>query len=102
MREPSNTTAAVIDVNGVKLALKARPDNSDMNPSGWSIIAFAPSASIRCIRGHQPKHMELFIRSIMTLAGVAVSLDEFWQPSEQASFDEIKKAVHRITDHTFE
>ena len=71
MKEPNDTTTTIVDFdqNG-SISIKARRDDNDMNPSGWSIIAFAPSASIRCVRAHQERHLDLFIKSILALAGI--------------------------------
>tara|TARA_R100000664_G_C2759082_1_gene148495 strand:+ start:3486 stop:3770 length:285 start_codon:yes stop_codon:yes gene_type:complete len=94
MKEPENTTAAILEINGVKLALKARPDDNDMNPSGWSVIAFAPSASVRCVRAHQRKHLEFFIRCVVTLSGLP--------PNDPDAFEKIEEELHRITRYEFE
>tara|TARA_R100000654_G_scaffold6209_6_gene16493 strand:- start:1652 stop:1948 length:297 start_codon:yes stop_codon:yes gene_type:complete len=94
MKEPKNTTAAVIDINDFSLSLKARQDDNQMNPSGWSIIAFAPAASIRCIRAHQKRHLDLFIRSILALVG-DVSLDP-------RHYRLVEKTIHQITNGVFD
>jgi|TARA_R110002051_G_scaffold151890_1_gene224495 hypothetical protein len=99
MKEPQNTTTAVVDVNNISLSLKAREDTSEMNPSGWSIIAFAPSASIRCIRAHQPQHLDLFVRSIMALSGIS---SDTITSGGRLIHREITNAVHKITGSVFE
>lgn len=91
MKEPTDTTAEIMTLNGAKIAIKARPDDNDMNPSGWSIIAFAPSASIRCVRAHQPKHLSFFIKGIMGLGGS--DSDELYR--------EIEEVIHNVTQGTF-
>lgn len=91
MREPTNTTAEILTLNGSKIAIKARPDDSDNNPSGWSIIAFAPSASIRCVRAHQPKHFDLFIKSVMALG----------ESTSEELYREIEEVTHNVTMGAF-
>ena len=95
MKEPNNTTAAVMVIKYVRVSLKARPDEDDMNPSGWSIIAFAPSASVRCVRAHQPKHLDLFIRGILALTGGNRQDGQLVQP-------ELTEVIHQITGRVFE
>ena len=93
MREPRNTATATATLyfGDIRLQLKARRDDSDANPSGWSIIAFTYSAPIRCVRAHQPKHLELFINSIVALCNTSQ-----WNASSQ-----IEKAFHDITEGSF-
>jgi len=94
MKEPNNTTAQVLELNDIVLSIKAKKDTHDMNPSGWSIIAFAPSASIRCVRANQSKHLDLFIRSILALVG-DISLDP-------RHYKLVEKTIHNITHGAFE
>tara|TARA_B100001287_G_C22634466_1_gene506849 strand:+ start:574 stop:879 length:306 start_codon:yes stop_codon:yes gene_type:complete len=94
MKEPENTTAAVLDINDFSLSLKARPDENQMNPSGWSIIAFAPSASIRCVRAHQINHLDLFIKSILALVGDTHMVD--------THYELVLDTIHRITGGVFD
>lgn len=116
MKEPDNTTSETLSIKAppsseggepIKLSIKARRDDHDMNPSGWSIIAFTPSASIRCVRGHQIRHLNLFIRSIMALCGHSVSEEYFHSraclvtPAEKPQFDEILRAIHITTQGEF-
>jgi hypothetical protein len=100
MKEPENTTATIIQVPSpsaggepISVALKAKKDEHPMNPSGWSIIAFAPSASIRCVRGHQPRHLSLFIRSIVALCG--------HHTTDTVLYNDIEAGVHKITQGEF-
>ena len=92
MKEPKDISSVVLYLNDTKVAIKARRDDSATNPSGWSVIVFTPSASIRCVRVHEPKHMRRFIESIISLA-----CDEAW-----ASYDQIKEAIHLVTDREFQ
>tara|TARA_Y100000401_G_scaffold28292_1_gene20518 strand:+ start:23335 stop:23697 length:363 start_codon:yes stop_codon:yes gene_type:complete len=115
MKEPENTTATIIQVPSpsaggepISVALKAKKDDHPMNPSGWSIIAFAPSASIRCVRGHQPRHLSLFIRSIMALCGHRVSVESSYTPeklgeytTDTVLYNDIEAGVHKITQGEF-
>jgi len=99
MKEPENTTTTVVEINNMSIALKARVDSSEMNPSGWSIIAFAPSASIRCVRAHQPQHLDLFVRSIMALSGVT---SDTITSGGRLIHKEITNGIHKITNGTFQ
>lgn len=113
MKEPEDTTSEVLlippadmfaeDPSGppVKLSIKARRDDHDMNPSGWSIIAFTPSASIRCVRAHQIKHLGLFIRSIIALCGHRVSQEYSHTAEEMKLYSEIERVIHKITQGEF-
>jgi len=92
MREPRDTSSIVLYFDDTKVSIKARRDDSDVNPSGWSIIAFTPSASIRCVRGHQDKHLDLFIKSIISLANTYM-----WD-----SYEQIEEAIHKVTDREFD
>ena len=94
MKEPSNTRAKVITLNEATISIKARTDEDDMNPSGWSIIAFAPSASIRCVRAHQQRHLDLFIRSILALSGETGF-------SDSSNYKYIEETIHEVTDKAF-
>lgn len=117
MKEPENTTSTSVEVEApclgdesITVSLKAKKDDHPMNPSGWSIIAFAPSASIRCVRAHQPTHLALFIRSIIGLCGHRLSVHgsyteaEFLGPDynkENVLIKEIEDAIHKITQGEF-
>jgi len=116
MKEPENTTATVIQIESpimgdepISVALKAKRDEHPMNPSGWSIIAFTPSASVRCVRAHQPTHLTLFIRSIIGLCGHRLSVYGSYTPSElgpdynreNVLFSKIEEGVHKITEGEF-
>ena len=118
MKEPENTTATNIYIESpimgdepISVALKAKRDNHPMNHSGWSVIAFAPSASIRCVRAHQPTHLALFIRSIIGLCGHRLSVhgsyteSEFLGPDynkENVLIKDIEDAIHKITQGEFD
>ena len=95
MKEPNDTTTTIVDFdqNG-SISIKARRDDNDLNPSGWSIIAFAPSASIRCVRAHQERHLDLFIKSILALAGL--NGQEY-----TTDYEATEEAIHKITSNSF-
>jgi hypothetical protein len=97
MKEPKNTHAHVVLINNMKVAIKARRDDDDMNPSGWSIIAFTPSASIRCVRAHQPKHLDLFVKGVIALTGGDAGPR---LPSSSYQID-LTEIVHDITGGVF-
>tara|TARA_R100000231_G_scaffold24230_3_gene22570 strand:- start:10069 stop:10434 length:366 start_codon:yes stop_codon:yes gene_type:complete len=116
MKEPENTTATVVQIESpimgnepITVAIKAKKDDHPMNPSGWSIIAFTPSASIRCVRGHQPIHLALFIRSIIAICGHQLTSEdckgsEYLGPNyttQNVLFQKIEEAVHKITQGEF-
>jgi len=102
MKEPENTSAAIVEIGSTRIAIKAKRDSHAMNPSGWSIIAFAPSASVRCVRVHQPEHLELFIRSIMALAEGYVNPLDHRSDSEWKHHTRISDAIHQITEGEFD
>tara|TARA_R100001440_G_scaffold24346_2_gene39708 strand:+ start:7036 stop:7323 length:288 start_codon:yes stop_codon:yes gene_type:complete len=95
MKEPKNTRSKILEINGISINVKAVEDDSDSNPSGWSIICFAPSASIRCIRAHQKKHLDLFIRGILALTGETGF-------SGSPNYNWVERTIHQVTDRTFE
>jgi hypothetical protein len=101
MKEPENTTATVVTINESPISIKARADDNEMNPSGWSIIAFAPSASIRCVRAHQPKHLDLFIKSILALAGHWQLDYNLTSATYSSSYKATENAIHKITQGKF-
>lgn len=98
MKEPRNTLTKTLHINDTKLSLKARVDDSDVNPSGWSIIAFTHSASIRCVRAHQVKHLDRFIHAIAALCYDTSQNEEMLHYEETLA---IYDALMEITNNTF-
>lgn len=98
MREPENTSTVTLNICGVRVSIKGRKDESDVNPSGWSIIAFTHSASIRCTRAHQSRHLRRFISAI-----IALCEPDGWdyQAQEQGVYHEIEDAIHTVTNQVF-
>lgn len=47
--------------------IKSKRDNSVA--SGWSVIAFLPSCSIRSIKCHRPDNLTLFAEAIVAASG---------------------------------
>jgi hypothetical protein len=98
MKEPTNTQTKTMHINGTKLSLKARVDDSDVNTSGWSIIAFTHSASIRCVRAHQVKHLDRFIHAIAAICYDTSQYEEMLHYEETLA---IYDALMEITNNTF-
>ncbi len=98
MKEPTNTQTKTLHINDTKLSLKARVDDSDVNPSGWSIIAFTHSASIRCVRAHQVKHLDRFIHAIAAICYDTSQYKEMLHYEETLA---IYDALMEITNNTF-
>jgi hypothetical protein len=96
MKEPHDTKTKDLYFGNTRISIKVREDHSDVNPSGWSLMAFAPSASVRCVRGHQPKHLDLFIESVLVLADV--DGDE----NNDAVYDLISNTIYKLTDGALE
>lgn len=96
MKEPQDTKTKDLYFGNTRISIKVREDHSDVNPSGWSLMAFAPSASVRCVRGHQPKHLDLFIESVLVLADV--DGDE----NNDAVYDLIANTIYKLTDGALE
>lgn len=100
MKEPTNTQTKTLYINDTKLSLKARVDDSDVNPSGWSIIAFTHSASIRCVRAHQVKHLDRFIHAIAALCYDTTQTNDEDMLNLEESVT-IYDALMEITNNTF-
>ena len=98
MKEPTNTQTKILHINDTKLSLKARVDDSDVNPSGLSIIAFTHSASIRCVRAHQVKHLDRFIHAIAAICYDTSQYEEMMHYEETLA---IYDALMEITNNTF-
>lgn len=81
----NHPTVVNIDINGVDVSIKSRPEND--NVSGWAVIAFTPSCSIRCAKIHREEHLTTFSETIAAAAG---SFDE-----EDA--ETIREAILSIT-----
>ena len=96
MREPHDTKTKDLYFGNTRISIKVREDHSDVNPSGWSLMAFAPSASIRCVRGHQPKHLDLFVESILVLADVE------GEEHYDAVYDLIMNTIYKLTNGAFD
>jgi hypothetical protein len=96
MKEPEDTTTTIIDVGDTHISIKAKPDDHDNNPSGWSIIAFSPSASIRCVRAHQEKHLNRFILGILAMSGSS------FEDEQSKLFEKVRDGIHTVTKGSFE
>lgn len=91
MKEPEDTSTTVIEVGDTHISIKAKPDDHDNNPSGWSIIAFSPSASIRCVRAHQEKHLNRFILGILAMSGSS------YEEQNSKLFRKVREGINTVT-----
>lgn len=80
----NHPTALNIDINGIDLTIKSRPDDS---LSKWAVIAFTPSCSLRCSKIHREEHFVAYSEAIAAACG---SFDE-----EDA--EAIRNAIMSIT-----
>ncbi len=55
-------TTAEIQIGEVVVEIKSRRED---NASGWSIIVFTPTGSLRCVRPHIGKVLQRFVDSII-------------------------------------
>lgn len=56
-------TVVEVEVDGEVIEIKSKRD--DRHVSGWSVIAFTPSCSIRSIKCHRPDLREAFTDAIV-------------------------------------
>ncbi len=102
MKEPNNTSTETLFINETRLQIKARPDDSDVNPSGWSIIAFTHSASIRCVRPHQAKHLDRFVHAIIALChDPKAGMGDELIGGDVTLHDHILDTIMKTTNNTF-
>jgi hypothetical protein len=81
-------TVSEVRVANALVQIKSKVDKEA--PSGWSVIAFTPSCSIRCTRTHDQQWCECFVRAIIEAAG---AMEE-----AQIYFDRVYEAVLSIID----
>jgi hypothetical protein len=83
-------TIVSLEINGTEIEIKSRREGG--SPSGWAVIAFTPSCSIRSIRIHLDSKLAAFASAIA--ASVSPSY------SYISDVEAIKKAILSITlDH---
>jgi len=63
----NHPTVATLDINGVDISIKSRPENN--NVSGWAVIAFTPACSLRCQKIHREEHLLAFSEAIAAAVG---------------------------------
>ena len=78
-------TITSLELNGTEVELKSRRESG--SPSGWSIIAFTPSCSLRTTRIHLPSKLTAFASAI------AAAVDDY----EDESVTIIEAAIKSIT-----
>jgi hypothetical protein len=81
-------TITEVDIEGVVVEIKSRRDTSHV--SGWSVIAFTPSCSIRSVKTHRPDFLDDFARAIVASVYDGMRYEEFAQ--------EVAEAVKSIID----
>lgn len=74
-----------ISINGFDVTIKAKQDD---NPSGWAVIAFTPSCSIRCMRTHRENLLQWFCDA------VAAACDSF----EEEDAEAVRAAVIKLVE----
>ena len=60
-------TVTEIRIDNTLVEIKSKRDKD--SPSGWSVIAFTPACSIRCVRVDDWEWCKRFIRSSIVAAG---------------------------------
>ncbi|MFN4909385.1 MAG: hypothetical protein ACK5H0_10185 [Bacteroidota bacterium] len=55
-------TTTSFEINGTEIEIKSRRESG--SPSGWAVIAFCPSCSIRSTRIHLPSKLTSFATAI--------------------------------------
>jgi hypothetical protein len=67
MNKVNHKTVATLDIAGKDLTIKSRyePDT----PSGWAVIAFAPTCSIRTTKIHREEYLENYASAIAAACG---------------------------------
>ena len=78
-------TVISIEINRTEVELKSRREVG--SPSGWSLIAFTPSCSLRTTRLHLPSKLTCFASAI------AAAVDDY----EDESVTAIEEAIKSIT-----
>jgi len=56
-------TITEVDIDGQYVEIKSKRDNKQA--SGWSVIAFTPSCSIRSVKTHRPEFLSDFASAIV-------------------------------------
>ena len=83
-------TVTEVRVDNALVQIKSKTDEDA--PSGWSVIAFTPSCSIRCTRVHDYTWFACFVRAIIEAAGT----DDY--DDSQHYFKRVAEAVQSIID----
>jgi hypothetical protein len=66
-------TTTSFEINGIEIEIKSRRESG--SPSGWAVIAFTPSCSIRSTRIHLPSKLTSFAMAIVASASAGTLLD---------------------------
>ena len=85
-------TVTEVRIDNALVQIKSKKDKDA--PSGWSVIAFTPSCSIRCTRVHDYTWCANFVRAIIEAAGTQDYDDS------QNYFKRVYEAVQSIIDIT--
>ncbi|MBO00869.1 MAG: hypothetical protein CL438_09455 [Acidimicrobiaceae bacterium] len=87
-------TVTEVKIDKTLVEIKSKRDKDA--PSGWSIIAFTPSCSIRCTRAHDDVWFSNFACAIIAAAGVeGIEDDEMGD-----CYDDVCEAIKSIIDIT--
>lgn len=89
-------TTFEIKIGDTLVEVKSKRDKD--SPSGWSVIAFTPACSIRCIRLHDRDWFNHFRDAIIAAAGVTwnSNTEEYKQ-----LFDNLGDQIDKICGHEF-
>ena len=82
-------TTTEIRIDNTLVEIKSKRDKD--SPSGWSVIAFTPACSIRCVRVDDWEWFKRFIRAIIEAAGPCDCESEDY-------FEPVLAAVESIID----
>ena len=81
-------TITEVDIDGTYVEIKSKRDTR--HTSGWSVIAFSPSCSIRSVKTHRQDFLDDFARAIVS---ACYDGDHY-----ETYVTEVADAVESITD----
>ena len=88
-------TTFEINIDGTLVEVKSKRDKD--SPSGWSVIAFTPACSIRCVRLPDRDWFNRFRDAIIAAAGANISHPEDYKQL----FDTLGDKIDKICGHEF-
>ena len=82
-------TTFEINIDGTLVEVKSKRDKD--SPCGWSVIAFTPACSIRCVRLHDRDWFNRFCDAIIAASGTNISHPAEYKQLFDTLGDEIDK-----------